>query len=53
VSAVPQPRPDEPLYLTVKSDLSLFLGKCRVDVQQERIGVGAQFGHDKRHAVLH
>ena len=26
VSAKPQPRPDKPLYLTVKSDLSLALG---------------------------
>ena len=26
VSAEPQPRPDEPLYLTVKPDLSLVLG---------------------------
>jgi biopolymer transport protein ExbD len=26
VSAKPQPRPDEPLYLTVKPDLSLALG---------------------------
>ena len=26
VSAEPQPRPDEPLYLTLKSDLSLALG---------------------------
>jgi biopolymer transport protein ExbD len=26
VSAEPQPRPDEPLYLTVKPDLSLALG---------------------------
>jgi biopolymer transport protein ExbD len=26
VSAEPQPRPDEPLYLTVKADLSLALG---------------------------
>jgi biopolymer transport protein ExbD len=30
-SAKPQPRPDKPLYLTVKSDLTLALGNNAVD----------------------
>ena len=30
-SAEPQPRPDKPLYLTVKSDLTLALGDSPVD----------------------
>jgi biopolymer transport protein ExbD len=35
VSAEPQPRPDEPLYLTVKPDLSLALGD--ESVSRERL----------------
>jgi len=35
VSAEPQPRPDEPLYLTFKSDLSLALGD--ESVSRERL----------------
>ncbi|MYZ50529.1 TonB system transport protein ExbD [Propylenella binzhouense] len=34
-SAAPQPRPDEPLYLTVKEDLSLALGED--DVAREAL----------------
>ncbi|WP_137886495.1 TonB system transport protein ExbD [Pseudomonas sp. 2FE] len=33
-SAEPQPRPDKPVYLTVKEDQSLFLGDRPIDREQ-------------------
>jgi hypothetical protein len=31
----------------------LLLGQGGIDMQQERIGIGAQLGHDEGHPVLH
>jgi biopolymer transport protein ExbD len=54
VSAEPQPRPDEPLYLTVKPDLSLALGD--ESVSRERLSStldAAAKGDKDRPVYLH
>ena len=51
VSAEPQPRPDEPLYLTVKPDLSLALGDESVDRERLSSMLDAAAGSDKYRPV--
>jgi biopolymer transport protein ExbD len=46
-SAQPQPRPDKPLYLTVKSDLSLALGNDPVGRGQLASALDAATNGDK------
>jgi biopolymer transport protein ExbD len=46
-SAQPQPRPDKPLYLTVKADLSLALGDDRVGRGQLASALDAASNGDK------
>ena len=41
-SAIPQPRPDKPLYLSVKEDRSLFLGDQPIERAQLAQGLDLQ-----------
>jgi biopolymer transport protein ExbD len=53
-TAVPQPRPDKPIYVTIKSDLAVAIGDTpvkRVDLVQTldaMAGDGADQGKDRR-----
>ncbi|HEY7248521.1 MAG TPA: TonB system transport protein ExbD [Xanthobacteraceae bacterium] len=51
-SAQPQPRPDKPLYLTVKSDLSLALGNDPVDRGQLASALDAATNGDKNARIF-
>src|SRR6516165_3113968 len=51
-SAQPQPRPDKPLYLTVKSDLSLALGNDAVGRVQLASALDAATNSDKNTRIF-
>ena len=51
-SAQPQPRPDKPLYLTVKSDLSLALGNDAVGRGQLASALDAATNSDKNTRIF-
>jgi biopolymer transport protein ExbD len=51
-SAQPQPRPDKPLYLTVKSDLSLALGNDSVGRGQLASALDAATNGDKNARIF-
>jgi len=51
-SAQPQPRPDKPLYLTVKSDLSLALGNDPVGRDQLASALDAATNGDKNARIF-
>ncbi len=51
-NAQPQQRPDEPVYLTVKSDLSLALGNDAVPRDSLRAALDRQTGSDREQRVF-
>jgi TonB system transport protein ExbD (group 1) len=51
-SAPPQPRPDEPLYLTLKEDLSLLLNEQPVTSENLAAVLDAETGGDKEQRIF-
>lgn len=51
-NAQPQPRPDKPLFLTVKQDLSLALGNDEVPRSALQATLDQQTGHDREQRVF-
>jgi biopolymer transport protein ExbD len=51
-SAKPTPRPDKPLYLSIKADHSLFLGETRVDPAQLGAVLDQQTQADKEQTIF-
>jgi biopolymer transport protein ExbD len=51
-NAQPQQRPDEPVYLTVKSDLSLALGNAVIPPDDLRSELDRQTGSDREQRVF-
>jgi biopolymer transport protein ExbD len=51
-TAEAQPRPDKPVFLTVKSDLSLNLGEATVPRDSLQTGIDAITGHDREQRVF-
>ena len=51
-SAEPAPRPDKPVYLSVKDDHSLFLGDDEVTLEQLPTALDALTGSDKEQTVF-
>jgi biopolymer transport protein ExbD len=51
-SAKPAPRPDKPLYLSIKADHSLFLGETRVDPAQLGAVLDQQTQADKEQTIF-
>lgn len=51
-SAVPQPRPADPIYLTVRQDLSLVLGEAPVGREALGAGLAAATGGDHETRVF-
>ena len=51
-TAVPQPRPTKPLFLTIKPDLSLALGEASVARDSLRSALDAASGGDKQQRVF-
>jgi biopolymer transport protein ExbD len=47
-----QPRPDKPVFLTVKSDLSLNLGEAAVPRENLQAGIDAITGGDREQRVF-
>jgi len=50
--ARPQPRPDKPLYVTIRSDLSLAVGEVIMDRDALPRALDAQTGGDKEQRVF-
>jgi len=51
-TAEPQPRPDRPLYLTVKSDLTLALGEAGVARAELQAALDLRTGGDREQRVF-
>lgn len=51
-TAEPAPRPDKPVYLSVKNDHSLFLGDDAVTLEQLPAALDALTGSDKEQTVF-
>jgi biopolymer transport protein ExbD len=51
-NAKPQPRPEKPIYLTVKADLSLALGDRTVERQNLAAALDRASGNDKEQKVF-
>ena len=51
-NAQPQPRPDKPIFLTVKQDLSLALGNDTVAREQLQATLDRQTGSDREQRVF-
>ncbi|MDP3814425.1 TonB system transport protein ExbD [Pseudomonas sp.] len=51
-SAKPAPRPDKPIYLSIKADHSLFLGEARVDPAQLGATLDQQTQADKEQTIF-
>ena len=51
-NAQPQPRPDKPIFLTVKQDLSLALGNDAVAREQLQATLDRQTGNDREQRVF-
>lgn len=51
-NALPQPRPQEPLYLTLKSDLSIALGDSALSLHELPAALDAASGNDKDRRVF-
>jgi biopolymer transport protein ExbD len=51
-TAEPQPRPDKPMFLTVKSDLSLALGDTTVERERLKAALDAQTAGDHEQRVF-
>jgi biopolymer transport protein ExbD len=51
-TAEPQPRPDRPLYLTVKSDLTLTLGEAGVARAELQTALDQRTGSDRERRVF-
>jgi biopolymer transport protein ExbD len=51
-TAEAQPRPDKPVFLTVKSDLSLNLGENTVPRDSLQAGIDGITGHDREQRVF-
>lgn len=51
-TAEPAPRPDKPVYLSVKNDHSLFLGDDAVTLEQLPVALDALTGSDKEQTVF-
>ena len=51
-TAEPQPRPDRPLYLTVKSDLTLTLGEAGVARAELQTALDQRTGGDREQRVF-
>ncbi len=51
-TAKPQPRPDKPLFLSVKSNLSLVLGDRPVERDDLGAAIAAQTGGDKNQRIF-
>jgi biopolymer transport protein ExbD len=51
-TAEPQPRPDRPLYLTVRSDLTLTLGEASIAGAELRAALDQRTGGDREQRVF-
>ena len=51
-NALPQPRPDKPVYLSVKSDLTLALGDATVPREALGAALGAATGRDREQRIF-
>ncbi|KUL93131.1 biopolymer transporter [Bosea sp. WAO] len=51
-NAQPQPRPDKPIFLTVRQDLSLALGNDTVASEQLQATLDRQTGNDREQRVF-
>lgn len=51
-NAEPQPRPDKPLYLTIKSDLSLALGEAPVARESLSTSLDAETQQDREKRIF-
>ena len=51
-SATPQPRPDQPVYLSIKEDRSLYLGNDAVLAEQLGAALDRQTGGDKEQTIF-
>jgi biopolymer transport protein ExbD len=51
-NAQPQPRPDKPVFLTIKSDLSLAIGDDSVPRQTLQGALDQRTGHDREQRVF-
>ena len=51
-SATPQPRPEQPLYLSIKTDDSLYLGNDAVAADQLGAALERQTGGDKQQTIF-
>lgn len=51
-SATPQPRPEQPLYLSIREDHSLFLGNDAVSPEQLGAALDRQTGGDKEQTIF-
>jgi len=51
-NAEPQPRPSEPLYLSVKADLSLLIGEAPVAKDGLRAALEEQTGGDREQRIF-
>ena len=51
-SATPQPRPDQPIYLSIKEDQGLFLGNDAVAAEQLGAALDRQSKGDKEQTVF-
>jgi biopolymer transport protein ExbD len=51
-TAAPQPRPEKPLFLTIKADHSLLLGDSRIDPKKLEAALDQLTGKDKDQRVF-
>ena len=51
-TATPQPRPEQPLYLSIKEDRSLYLGNDAVAAEQLRAALDRQSGGDRQQTIF-
>ena len=51
-TATPQPRPDKPLFLSLKADLSLVLGDVPTPREDLAAALDSATGHDKEQRVF-
>ncbi len=51
-TAAPQPRPEKPVFLTIKADRSLLLGASRIDPKKLETALDALTGNDKDQRVF-
>ena len=51
-NAEPQPRPDKPIFLTVKRDLSLALGEAPIGREMLTAALDAATGHNRQQTLF-